>query len=179
MPRVSCSELRARFAEALRSAEAGDPVVITRHGKPAAALIAAAQLPRLEQPRPAGRPRTWRARLPLTCWMRGTSGILTACGRLSGGGTRVSCRRLRGGPRMVVAFTVQVAEAGDDPFRERSLVGHVRILVSRSPSVKTDPTAPVDRGDRGPRPPLPGHPVARACPRPPLPSHRFERAVVE
>ncbi len=34
-PRVSSSELRTRLAEALRSAAAGDPVVITRRGKPA------------------------------------------------------------------------------------------------------------------------------------------------
>ncbi len=53
MPKISSSELRARLAEALRSAEGGEPVVITRHGKPAAALIAADQVPRME-PRQAG-----------------------------------------------------------------------------------------------------------------------------
>ncbi len=50
MPSFSSSELRTRLAEALRSAESGDTIVITRHGKPAAALIAADQLPRLKQP---------------------------------------------------------------------------------------------------------------------------------
>ncbi len=49
MPRISATNLRPRLAEALRSAEGGEPVVITRHGRPAAALIAADQLPRLEQ----------------------------------------------------------------------------------------------------------------------------------
>ncbi len=51
--RISSTDLRPRFAEALRSAAGGDPVVITRHGKPVAALIAADQLRRLESP-PAG-----------------------------------------------------------------------------------------------------------------------------
>ncbi len=50
MTRISSTELRPRLAEALRTAEGGDPVVITRHGRPAAALIAADQLPRLERP---------------------------------------------------------------------------------------------------------------------------------
>lgn len=50
MSRISSSELRPRLAEALRSAEGGDPVVITRHGRPAAALIAADQLARWSRP---------------------------------------------------------------------------------------------------------------------------------
>ncbi len=53
MPSISSSELRTRLAEALSSAEGGETVVITRYGKPAAALIAADRLPRGSQP-PAG-----------------------------------------------------------------------------------------------------------------------------
>ncbi len=49
MTRISSTDLRSRLAEALRSAEGGSPVVITLHGKPAAALIAADQLERLER----------------------------------------------------------------------------------------------------------------------------------
>ena len=43
---LSLTDLRSRLAEALRLAEGGEPVVITRHGKPAAALIAADRLDR-------------------------------------------------------------------------------------------------------------------------------------
>ncbi len=53
------TDLRPRLAEALRSAEGGEHVVITRHGKPAAALIGADQLERLAPPpggEPAGKP---------------------------------------------------------------------------------------------------------------------------
>ncbi len=49
MTKISSTDLRPRLAEALRSAEGGDPVVITRHGRPAAALIAADQLELLER----------------------------------------------------------------------------------------------------------------------------------
>ncbi len=50
MRSFSSSELRTRLAEALHSAEGGETVVITRHGRPAAALIAADRLPRRSQP---------------------------------------------------------------------------------------------------------------------------------
>ncbi len=54
----SLTDLRRRLAEALRQAEGGEPVVITRHGKPAAALIGAGQLARLARPPvPAARVR--------------------------------------------------------------------------------------------------------------------------
>ncbi len=43
MPEISSSELRTRLAEALRSAESGERVVITRHGKPAAVLTGVGQ----------------------------------------------------------------------------------------------------------------------------------------
>ncbi len=54
MTEISCSELRIRLAEALRTAEGGEPVVITRHGKPAAALIAADHLARPSPPAAGG-----------------------------------------------------------------------------------------------------------------------------
>ncbi len=54
MPEISCSELKTRLAEALRTAEGGERVVITRHGKPTAALIAADQLARRSPPAAGG-----------------------------------------------------------------------------------------------------------------------------
>jgi prevent-host-death family protein len=50
----SVAEAKAHFADCLRSAERGDPVVITRHGKPVAAVVAAEDLERLERLRSAG-----------------------------------------------------------------------------------------------------------------------------
>lgn len=50
----SVAEAKAHFADCLRSAERGEPVVITRHGKRVAAVIAAEDLDRLERLRAAG-----------------------------------------------------------------------------------------------------------------------------
>ena len=50
----SVAEAKAHFAECLRSAEKGDSVVITRHGKPVAAMVRAEELERLERLRAAG-----------------------------------------------------------------------------------------------------------------------------
>jgi len=41
---LSVAETKATFSEQVRSAELGDPVVITRHGKPVAALVPAHDL---------------------------------------------------------------------------------------------------------------------------------------
>jgi prevent-host-death family protein len=41
---LSAAEAKSRFAEALRRAEGGDVVVITRYGKPVAALVSADDL---------------------------------------------------------------------------------------------------------------------------------------
>jgi len=41
---VTAAEVKSRFAEALRRVEGGDVVVITRYGKPVAALISADDL---------------------------------------------------------------------------------------------------------------------------------------
>jgi prevent-host-death family protein len=38
--RVSAVHAKAQLADCLRKAEAGEPVIITRHGKPVAALVA-------------------------------------------------------------------------------------------------------------------------------------------
>ena len=55
MPRtLSAARAKAQFAECLRKAEAGDPIVITRHGKPVVALVAAEGLQQLERLRSAG-----------------------------------------------------------------------------------------------------------------------------
>lgn len=37
--RVSAAQAKAQLADCLRKAEGGEPVIITRHGKPVAALI--------------------------------------------------------------------------------------------------------------------------------------------
>jgi len=51
---VSLAEAKAKLSECVREAEGGDFVVITRHGKPVAALVAADELERLEILRAAG-----------------------------------------------------------------------------------------------------------------------------
>ena len=42
---VSLAEAKARFAELIRRAEEGDEIVVTRHGHPAAKLVAARARP--------------------------------------------------------------------------------------------------------------------------------------
>ena len=51
---VSAARAKAEFAECMRRAEAGDPVVITRHGKPVVALVRADHLHEMERLRSAG-----------------------------------------------------------------------------------------------------------------------------
>ena len=51
---VSAAKAKAEFAECMRKAEAGDPVVITRHGKAVVALVRADRLQQLERLRSAG-----------------------------------------------------------------------------------------------------------------------------
>ncbi|MGH6692700.1 MAG: type II toxin-antitoxin system Phd/YefM family antitoxin [Gammaproteobacteria bacterium] len=46
--------VKAKLAQFVRDAEGGRPVVITRHGKPVAALVAAEDLAQLERLRAAG-----------------------------------------------------------------------------------------------------------------------------
>ena len=46
---VSAAKAKAEFAECMRKAEAGDPVVITRHGRPVVALVRADRLQQLER----------------------------------------------------------------------------------------------------------------------------------
>lgn len=50
----SISEVKARFSDYVRDAEHGEPVVITRHGRPVAALVGAGELEALERLRAAG-----------------------------------------------------------------------------------------------------------------------------
>ena len=45
----SIADAKAHFAETIATAEAGEPVVITRHGKPVAAIIPAEDLVLLER----------------------------------------------------------------------------------------------------------------------------------
>jgi len=42
--RVTAAKAQAELAECIRSAELGEPVIITRHGKPVAALVGADRL---------------------------------------------------------------------------------------------------------------------------------------
>lgn len=51
---LSVAEAKARFAEQIREVEKGEPVVITRHGKPVAALVRPEDLEQLERLRAAG-----------------------------------------------------------------------------------------------------------------------------
>lgn len=51
---VSVAEAKANLSMCIREVESGDPVVITRHGKPVAALVRAEDLDHLERLRRAG-----------------------------------------------------------------------------------------------------------------------------
>ena len=51
---LSAARAKAQFAECVRRAEAGDAIVITRHGRPVAALVAAQRLKQLERLGAAG-----------------------------------------------------------------------------------------------------------------------------
>ena len=51
---LSAAQAKAEFAECVRRAEAGEAIVITRHGKAVAALVAATSLKDLDRLRAAG-----------------------------------------------------------------------------------------------------------------------------
>jgi prevent-host-death family protein len=51
---ISAARAKAEFADCVRRAEAGEAVVITRHGKSVAALVAATSLKQLERLKAAG-----------------------------------------------------------------------------------------------------------------------------
>jgi prevent-host-death family protein len=51
---ISVAEAKATFSECIRQVEAGSSVVITRHGKPVAALVRPDDLEHLERLRKAG-----------------------------------------------------------------------------------------------------------------------------
>ena len=50
----SIAEAKAHFADCLRQAERGDPIVLTRHGKAVAALVSIEVLEQLERLRSVG-----------------------------------------------------------------------------------------------------------------------------
>lgn len=52
--RRSLAEAKAHFADCLRQAERGDPIILTRHGKDVAALVSIDLLEQLERLRSAG-----------------------------------------------------------------------------------------------------------------------------
>ena len=51
---VSVAEAKATFSECIRKVEMGSAVLITRHGKPVAALVRPSELEHLERVRTAG-----------------------------------------------------------------------------------------------------------------------------
>jgi prevent-host-death family protein len=51
---ISVAEAKATFSECIRQVEAGSPVLITRHGKPVAALVRPSDLEHLDRLRKAG-----------------------------------------------------------------------------------------------------------------------------
>ena len=51
---LSVAEAKATLSDAIRDVETGIPVIITRHGKPVAALVRAEDLSTLERLRSAG-----------------------------------------------------------------------------------------------------------------------------
>ena len=51
---ISIAEAKAHFSVCIREAEQGEPILIMRHGKPVAALVAAVHLEQLERLRKAG-----------------------------------------------------------------------------------------------------------------------------
>jgi len=51
---VSAAKAKAEFADCIRKAEAGEPVVITRHGRAVVALVRADRLQQLERLGSAG-----------------------------------------------------------------------------------------------------------------------------
>ena len=51
---LSVAEAKATLSDAIRDVEAGTPVIITRHGKPVAALVPAEDLSTLQRLRSAG-----------------------------------------------------------------------------------------------------------------------------
>ena len=51
---ISVAEAKATFSECIRKVEAGNAVLITRHGKPVAALVSPSDLEHLERLRKAG-----------------------------------------------------------------------------------------------------------------------------
>ena len=52
--RISVAKAKATFSDCIRQVEVGSPVLITRHGKPVAALVRAGDLEHLERLRKAG-----------------------------------------------------------------------------------------------------------------------------
>jgi prevent-host-death family protein len=90
MPRrVSAAQVKAQFADCLRSAERGDSVLITRHGKPVAALVPATELEQLERLRAAGPEKGLAA---IAGGWKGSEELVRAVGRVRRTGPRRTAR---------------------------------------------------------------------------------------
>ncbi len=55
--RIPAADAKARFAECLRTAEKGQAIIITRHGKDVAAIIPAEELSRMERTKASDDPK--------------------------------------------------------------------------------------------------------------------------
>ena len=86
---LSAAAAKARFADCVREAEHGAPILITRHGKAVAALVAAGDLKAIQRLRAAG-PRAGLAGV-LGGW-EGSEEIVLALSRSQ----RSRSRRIRG-----------------------------------------------------------------------------------
>jgi prevent-host-death family protein len=89
---LSAAQVKAAFADCVRKAETGDAVVITRHGRPVAALVPADRLDQLERLRAAG-PGAGLAGL-VGGW-KGSGELVAAIERTRRSGTRALPRRRR------------------------------------------------------------------------------------
>lgn len=93
MPRMlSAARAKAEFAEWVRKAEAGEAVVITRHGRPVAALVPADDVRQLERLRAAG-PEAGLA--GLAGGWRGSRDLVTAAAGIRRSGVRRLPKRRR------------------------------------------------------------------------------------
>lgn len=54
LKRLSLAEAKAHFSDCVRKAEAGNPLLITRHGRPVVALVPAAEFEQFDRLRAAG-----------------------------------------------------------------------------------------------------------------------------
>ena len=119
---VSAAKAKAEFAECMRKAEAGDPVVITRHGKAVVALVRADRLQQLERLGSAG-PAAGLAGL-VGGW-RGSEELV----RLLTESRRTKARRVPGPGREPMAYLFDT-DAISEVLKPRPAAGYARWLAT-------------------------------------------------